>query len=116
MKNPAQETQTLKKLVLKTLKDHKGINIVTLDVRKLTSVTDYMIICSGTSNRHVKTLADYVVTNAKAQHFRPFGVEGDKENEWILVDLIDVVVHIMLVPVRTFYNLEKLWDVKAMEE
>jgi len=102
---------SLHTLVMKVLKDHKGVNIVVLDVRKLTTVTDYMIICSGTSNRHVKTLADYVVTKAKANQATVYGVEGERECEWVLVDLVDVVVHIMLPKVREFYNLEKLWGV-----
>lgn len=111
MKNP--NSVTLKKLILKTLKDYKAFDVVAIDVRKQTSVTDFMIIASGTSSRHIKTLADYVTRTAKEHHSPPLGVEGDKDNEWILVDLVDVVVHIMLPPVRTFYNLERLWDVKV---
>lgn len=102
----------LKKLVLTELDSHKGIDIVTLDVRKLTSVADYFIICSATSSRHAKTLAERVVVKAKENHAPPLGVEGDREAEWILIDLIDVVVHIMLPQIRTFYALEKLWGHK----
>lgn len=102
-------SQQLKKLAVKVLDDHKAVDIKVLDVRKLTSITDYMIVCSGTSNRHVKALANHVVVQAKAHDVQPLGVEGDKECEWVLVDLIDVIVHIMLPPAREFYKLEKLW-------
>lgn len=99
----------LKKLVIDTLDKNKGNNITALDVRKLTSITDYMVICSATSTRHAKALAEHVSVKAKANGHPPLGVEGDREAEWILIDLIDVVVHIMLPPVRELYNLEKLW-------
>lgn len=102
-------TARLKKIVLNELDKNKGINIKALDVRKLTSVTDYMIICSASSNRHAKALAEHVITTAKASGSPPLGVEGTQQGEWILIDLIDVVVHIMLPQVREFYALEKLW-------
>lgn len=102
-------SQQLKDLVLKVLEDHKAVNIITLDVRKQTSITDYMVICSGTSNRHVKALADNLVMKAKEHGAPPLGTEGEREAEWILIDLVDVIIHIMLPQAREFYSLEKLW-------
>jgi ribosome-associated protein len=87
----------------------KAVNIKVLDVRGLTDITDTMIIASGNSDRHVRSIADRVVQNAKAAGFQPFGVEGARDGEWALVDLHDVIVHVMLPRVREFYGLERLW-------
>lgn len=92
------------------LNDHKAKNITVLDVSKITDITDLMIICTGNSNRHVKTLAHYLVSAAKAKGMTIYGVEGEKEGEWILIDLVDAIIHIMLPQEREFYNLEKLWS------
>ncbi len=98
------------KLVKDTLEDMKAVDIRLLDVRGISDVTDYMVIASGTSDRHVKSIADRVVQQSKAAGVRPFGVEGDREGEWVLVDLPDVMVHVMLPRVREFYALEQLWE------
>lgn len=105
----------LLKLVLNALEDLKAQNIQVLDVHDLTTITERMVICSGTSSRQVKALADNLVTEAKQHGHAPLGVEGGDSAEWILVDLGDVVVHVMHVQARMFYQLEKLWDVKQVE-
>ena len=103
------EAEQLKKLVIEALDDLKAVNTVTLDVTGLTDVMDYLVITSGTSNRHVKSLANNVCMEAKSQGMRPIGVEGEGEGEWVLVDFGDVVVHVMLPATRDFYDLERLW-------
>ena len=105
-------TDEMKELVISTLDDLKAVEVRVLDVQEMTSVTDIMIIASGTSSRHVKSIADNVVEAAKKNGVRPLGIEGDQASEWILVDLGDVVVHIMKPDTRDFYNLEKLWSFK----
>lgn len=101
----------LKKLIVAALEDRKALDIKVVDVRGKTSFTDLMVIASGTSNRHVKSLADNVLVAAKAAGLKPLGVEGEREGEWVLVDLADAVVHVMQPATRDFYNLEKLWAV-----
>lgn len=102
---------TLTQIAVEALEDLKASDIRVLDVRKLTTITDQMIIASGRSDRHVRSLAENVVTRAKDRDHRPFGVEGEKEGEWVLVDLGDLIVHVMQPKTRDFYNLEKLWDI-----
>jgi ribosome-associated protein len=103
------DSEPLKELVIEALDDLKAVNTVSLDVSDLTDVMDYMVIASGTSNRHVKSLADNVCMEAKKQGMRPLGVEGQDAGEWVLVDFGDVVVHVMLPATRDFYDLERLW-------
>jgi ribosome-associated protein len=92
------------------LADMKAVDVRVLDVRGSSDVTDYMVIASGTSDRHLRAVADRVVQMAKAAGHRPLGVEGEEQGEWVLVDLPDVMVHILLPRTREFYQLEQLWE------
>lgn len=107
-------SDSLTEVVVKALEDHKARDIRVIDVRRKTAITDIMVIASGTSSRHVKALADSVVTEAGAAGVKPLGMEGERDCEWVLVDLCDVVVHIMLPNARDFYSLEKLWSVDTI--
>ena len=100
----------LRQLVITAIEDLKGEDIVELDVKGKTSVTDMMIVASGTSSRHVKSIANNVALEAKNAGVAPLGMEGETQGEWVLVDLGDIVVHIMQPQVREFYDLEKLWQ------
>ena len=103
------QLETLRELVVETLNDMKARDIEVMDVRGKTAITDYMIVASGTSDRHVKAIAETVAYKSKEAGENPLGMEGVTEGEWALVDLNGVVVHVMLPKVRDFYNLEKLW-------
>ena len=103
------ELTAMKDLVVGALEDVKGFDITVLDVRKLTSMTSYMIICSATSTRQTKALADNVRIKVKEQGVDIRGFEGERGGEWVLVDLDDIVVHIMVPATRAYYNLEQLW-------
>src|SRR5690606_6156068 len=106
--------EELKQIVITALEDLKGQDIIALDVQKLTNVTDYMVFCSGTSNRQVKSLADNAQFEAKKRGAKILGSEGELEGEWVLVDLGDVIVHVMLPETRAFYDLERMWSQPAV--
>lgn len=109
--NPPPPVETLLKTVHAAVEELKAKDVTQIDVRGKSSVCDFMVIASGTSTRHVKSIADEVVKFAKKLDVMPLGVEGEREAEWVLVDLGDVVVHVMLPRVREFYALERLWTV-----
>ena len=109
-------SSALSELVVGALDELKAQSIKCMDVRHLTSVTDVMVIATGRSDRHVRALADSIIESCKRAGEQPLGVEGQDAGEWVLVDLSDVVVHVMLPRVREFYNLEKLWDIPARNE
>lgn len=105
------DVDDLQRLVLRILEDMKAQDVKTLDVRQLTDVTDVMIIASGTSDRHVRSMADRVRDRVKEEaSIRPIGVEGESEGDWILIDLGDIVVHLMRPEIREYYDLERLWS------
>lgn len=109
----ATQDPALTELVLVALDDLKAVDPVVIDVRALTSVMDYLVIASGSSSRHVKSLANNVVVEAKAEGFTPIGMEGDGPGEWVLVDFGDIVVHVMQPAIRGLYDLESLWATPA---
>ena len=105
----------LKKLATEALDDLKAEDIVALDVRDKTTVTDWLFVATGSSSRHVKSIANNVVSEAKKLGHSPLGIEGEDDGEWVLVDLGDVVVHVMQRQVREFYDLESLWSVDEVD-
>jgi len=102
--------KTLKNSIINILEDNKGENIALIDVKGKSSVTDLMFIVSGRSTRHVKSIADNLITKLKKNKMKPIGVEGYSSSEWILLDYGDLLVHVMHPETREFYSLEKLWD------
>ena len=100
----------LRDLVLSSLDELKAVNPVIINVKKLSSFTDYMMIASGTSNRHILSIGEKVLYDLKSKRIKPLGVEGEESKEWLLIDLGDVVLHLMSANARTFYDLESLWD------
>ena len=105
----ADYLETMKAAVIDALEDIKGFDISVMDVRKLTNMTSYMIVCSATSSRQAKAIGDNVREKMKEKNYTIRGTEGEKEGEWVLVDLNDIVVHIMVPTTRAYYNLEQLW-------
>lgn len=110
------EVEKLKDLVIEALDDLKAKDVKVIDVRDHSNVTDLMVIATGTSNRQVKALAEHVIMKAKEAGVLPLGSEGEDAAEWVLVDLGDIVVHVMLEPIRQFYQLERLWSMPAQED
>ncbi|HUH56157.1 MULTISPECIES: ribosome silencing factor [unclassified Rhodanobacter] len=114
--NKAVTTATLRQSVVDALDELKAKDVREIDVRGKTSIADLLVIASGTSARHVKSIADEVQKFAKKAGVHPLGVEGEGEGEWVLVDLGDVIVHVMLPRIREFYGLERLWTVGDRDE
>lgn len=110
------QTEDLLKMVQEVLDDRKGQNITVLDVIGKTSVTDYMVVVTSTSERHASALADYVLVKVKENGFTPLGIEGHKSSDWVLLDLGDIILHVMTGQAREFYQLEKLWSVDRSNE
>ena len=106
-------TEQLQQLVVTSLEDFKALDILVIDVSDKSPLTERMVIASGNSTRHVKSMSEELVVKAKQADNPQLGVEGAREGEWVLVDLNDVIVHIMLPQTRAFYNLEKLWEASA---
>ena len=111
-KKTRQQPGALTEIAIAALEDMKAVNVKILDVRKLTDVADTMIVATGTSDRHVKSIAGRLVERCRQAGHRPYGIEGEREGEWVLVDLQDLIVHVMLPRIREFYGLEKLWDLR----
>lgn len=109
-KHTALTPQALHQLVIDTLEESKAIDIKTVEVAGKNPLTDHLVVASGSSTRHVKSMAEKLVMTAKQNGIQPLGVEGEREAQWVLVDLNDTIVHLMLPQARAFYNLEKLWE------
>lgn len=103
-------SDNLKQVVQDALEDAKARDVAWLDVTKQTDITDYMVVASGTSSRHVKSIVEQAIEGASKSGNKPVGVEGMEDGEWVLIDLVDIVVHVMLPKVREFYDLERLWS------
>jgi len=115
MKKENMDKKQITDLALSALDDLKALDVRVLDVGEKSTITEVMIIATGTSTRHVRAIANNLVLEAKKQGNQPLGIEGDNGSDWVLIDLVDVVVHVMLQQTRDFYNLEKLWDTETSE-
>ncbi len=107
------QAEALLKLVEEVLDERKALHVTTLDVRGKTSITDYMVVATGTSTRHARSLCEYVVEKLKENGIQPLGLEGEMGSDWVLLDMGDVVLHVMTGQAREFYQLEKLWSVQG---
>ena len=116
MQKEAKKSEDMKEVVLNALDDMKAKDVSIVDVRGRTSVTDFMIIASATSSRHVSSVAENLVTEVKQHGGRPLGVEGGEGSDWLLVDLGDIVVHIMMPSTREYYDLERFWNTSPMAD
>ena len=108
--NSVSDTDLLQ-CVTSLLDDYKARDVQVIDVRGISSLSDYVILATGTSTRHLQAVAENLVVGLKRAGYQPLGVEGQRDSDWVLVDADDVIVHLMLAQAREFYNLEKLWDV-----
>lgn len=110
------KSKELKDLIVELIKEKKGENIVVLDLKKVTSITDYFVICTGTVDQHIKAIKDNLIQKLEEKGIKPWHIEGEQALSWILVDYVDVVVHIFLPSTRDFYKLEKLWGDAELEK
>lgn len=106
----------LKTIITKTLKDNKAIDVLALNIKKLTDIADYMIICTANSTTHVKTLIEKIRAEVALSHIKPIGIEGENTREWMLADFGHIIVHVMLKPIREFYSLEELWGLDEIKK
>ena len=111
----ALTSDQVRDLVISSLEDLKAIDIQQVDVSGQSPLADLFVVASGSSTRHVKSMAEKLALNAKRAGCKPLGIEGEREGEWVLVDLNDVIVHLMLPQTRAFYNLEKLWEASSQQ-
>ncbi len=116
MMKSVKTVDEVRRIIQTALEDIKAENVVVLDVRRRTSITDFMMFASGTSRRHVKSIADRVLEAAKRNAIHVLGVEGEESAEWILIDLGDVVIHVMQLAAREFYRLEHMWGMESEDE
>lgn len=108
--NEGMSLEDMKLAVIDALEDIKAFDITVMDVRQMTAMTSYMIVASGNSTRQCKAIADNVREKLKEKGVDTRGIEGEKEGEWVLVDLSDIVVHVMVPATRAYYNIEQLWS------
>ncbi|CAL7962540.1 Ribosomal silencing factor RsfS [Gammaproteobacteria bacterium] len=106
----------LKNIVIKTLKENKAIDVLAINIKKLTDIADYMIICTANSTTHVKSLIEKLRAQLALEHIKPIGIEGENTREWMLADFGHVIVHVMLKTTREFYSLEKLWGLNEVKK